>query len=273
MSGGRILYREERGIAWIILNRPEVQNSIAPSQLDDLVGLLADAGASVAVRAVVLTGAGDHFCSGADLRSSGEFASPPRPDGAPERTVGEIAHMMRIGWQRLVTAVMDCEKPVIAGVRGNVAGGGVPLALSCDLVVAAAGTRLICVWARRGLVPDAGAAYLLPRIVGLHRAKELVLLGEPVDAARAERLGLVNRVVADEELEANLHEVGSQLAEGPTKALSFSKLLLNHSLDAHRAASMEEEALYQELVAGSDDMRSAAIAFANREPTVRFRGW
>jgi 2-(1,2-epoxy-1,2-dihydrophenyl)acetyl-CoA isomerase len=143
---------------------------------------------------------------------------------------GDVARVIRQGAQRLIAAVLDCEKPVIAAVNGTAAGLGAHLALACDLVLAAESARFIEVFVRRGLVPDGGGAYLLPRLIGPQRAKELMFFGDAVTAADAERLGLVNRVVPDEELEKTAREWAERLATGPTRALALTKQLVNASL-------------------------------------------
>ena len=214
---------DDRGVAWITLDRPDVKNAISPDQRDRVIALLAEASADLGVRAVVLGHTGDAFCTGADLRARRTPA--PRPDDAPALGVGEVAKMIREGAQALIAAVLDCEKPVIAKVGGTAAGIGAHLALACDLVVAAEGVRFIEVFVRRGLVPDGGGAYLLPRIVGLHKAKELIFFGDDLDAADAERLGIVNKVVPGDELEAAAREWAERLAAGPTKAIGLSKWL------------------------------------------------
>jgi 2-(1,2-epoxy-1,2-dihydrophenyl)acetyl-CoA isomerase len=176
-----VLRRIEDGVAWITLNRPEAGNAITAAMRDQVVAWLEEASADLAVRVVVLTGAGEKgFCTGADLRSQGP--GPERPEGAPERAVGDAARLIRTGWQRLVSAVLDCEKPVIAAVNATAAGGGMHLALACDLVLAAEEARFIEVFIRRGIAPDAGGAYLLARLVGPQKAKELFFFGDDVPA-------------------------------------------------------------------------------------------
>src|SRR5690606_23478826 len=201
--------------------RPDVKNAISPDQRDRVIHLLAEAGADVGVRAVVLGATGDAFCTGADLRASRPPA--PRPDDAPERTVGEINRLIRDGAQRLVAAVMDCDKPVIAAVGGTAAGIGAHIALACDLVIAADDVRFIEVFVRRGLVPDGGGAYLLPRSIGLQKAKELLFFGDDLPATEAERLGLVNRAVPRDQFEATVDEWAGRLAVAPTRALALTK--------------------------------------------------
>jgi 2-(1,2-epoxy-1,2-dihydrophenyl)acetyl-CoA isomerase len=261
----------EGGVVWMTLNRPRAGNAITVEMRDQLIVWLDEASADLAVRAVVLTGTGEKgFCTGADLRSSGP--APARPDGAPAHPVGEAARLIRTGWQRLIAAVLDCEKPVIAAVNATAAGGGMHLALACDLVLAAEEATFIEVFVRRGIAPDAGGGYLLPRLIGPQRAKELFFFGDDLSAAEAERLGLVNRVVPRAQLAGLAHEWASRLATGPTRAISVAKYLANRSLESDRATALWDEAVGQELVTGTDDCREGLAAFAERRAPV-FRGW
>ncbi len=266
-----VLRRIEDGVAWITLNRPQAGNAITLAMREQIIGWLEEASADLAVRVVVLTGAGEKgFCTGADLRSSGP--GPARPEGAPERAVGDAARLIRTGWQRLVSAVLDCEKPVIAAVNATAAGGGMHLALACDLVLAAEEAKFIEVFVRRGIAPDAGGAYLLPRLIGPQRAKELFFFGDDVPAAEAERLGLVNRVVPRHQLMALAGEWADRLASGPTRAISVAKYLTNRSLESDRTTALWDESVAQELITGTDDCREGLASFAERRPPV-FRGW
>jgi len=266
-----VLRRVEDGVAWITLNRPEAGNAITAAMRDQVIHWLEEASADLAVRVVVLTGAGEKgFCTGADLRSSS--AGPPRPQGAPDRAVGDAARLIRTGWQRLVSAVLDCEKPVIAVVNATAAGGGMHLALACDLVLAAEESKFIEVFVRRGIAPDAGGAYLLARLIGPQRAKELFFFGDDVPAREAERLGLVNRVVPRAELPALAAEWAARLAAAPTKAIGVAKYLTNRALESDRTTALWDEAVAQELVTATEDCREGLAAFAERRPPV-FRGW
>ena len=267
----QVLHRVTDRVAWITLNRPEVRNAITPDQRERVIELLERASVSPEVGAVVLTATGEGFCTGADLRG-GRSAPPPRPEGAPDRIMGEVARMIRRGAQRLVAAVMDCEKPVVAAVNGTAAGIGAHLAFACDLVVAAEQARFIEVFVRRGISPDGGGAYLLPRIVGLQKAKELVFFGDDLPAPEAERLGLVTRVVPRDQLEAAAAELAGRLASGPTKAIGMAKWLLNRSLDSDRPTAFDEEAWAQELIVGTADAGEGLRAFAERR-APEFKGF
>lgn len=266
----QVRHRVEGGVAWITLNRPEAGNALTPEARNRVIDLLEAASGDLAIRAVVLTATGKAFCTGADLRAPRDEA--PRPEGAPDRPVGTVARMIRTGAQRLVAAVQDCEKPVVAAVNGTAAGLGAHLALACDLVLAAESSGFIEVFVRRGITPDGGGAYLLPRLVGLHKAKELVFFGDDCPAEEAARIGLVNKVVPPEELEATAAEWAGRLATGPTPAISLAKSLLNRSLDADRATAFAAEAAAQEIAMTSEDAAEGVRSFVERRPPV-FRGW
>ncbi|MFJ9726210.1 enoyl-CoA hydratase/isomerase family protein [Streptomyces sp. NPDC101209] len=257
-----VLHSVDAGVAHLTLNRPEALNALTPDQREALVGLLADASADPDVRAVVLTGTGRGFCAGADLRGGA---------AGGERVAGDVARVIRTGAQRLIAAVLDCEKPVIAAVNGTAAGLGAHLALACDLVLAAESAKFIEVFVRRGLVPDGGGAYLLPRLVGPQRAKELMFFGDALSAADAERVGLVNRVVPDAELDKTAREWAARLAAGPTRALALTKQLVNASLDGDRSAAFAAEAAAQEINMTTADAQEGVRSFVERR-SPEYRG-
>lgn len=257
-----VLHVVEGQVAHVTLNRPEALNALTPAQRDQVIALLAGASSDPDVRAVVLTGTGRGFCAGADLRGGAV---------AGERVAGDVARVIRDGAQRLIAAVLDCEKPVIAAVNGTAAGLGAHLALACDLVLAAESARFIEVFVRRGLVPDGGGAYLLPRLVGPRRAKELMFFGDALSAPEAERLGLVNRVVPDGELDKTAREWAARLAAGPTRALALTKQLVNASLDSDRATAFAAEAAAQEINMTTADAREGVASFVERR-SPEFRG-
>lgn len=260
-----ILHRTDGNVSWITLNRPEAMNALTWAQRDRIIELLAAASADPAVRAVVITATGKGFCAGADLRGSGTGT------GTGDRVAGDVARMIRLGAQRLITAVLDCEKPVLAAVNGTAAGIGAHLALACDLVIAAETARFIEVFVRRGLVPDGGGAYLLPRLVGPQKAKELMFFGDAVPAAEAARLGLVNKVVPAEELEQTAREWAERLAQGPTRAIAMTKQLVNASLDGDRATALAAEATAQEINMTTADANEGVASFVERR-TPKYLG-
>jgi 2-(1,2-epoxy-1,2-dihydrophenyl)acetyl-CoA isomerase len=255
MSGYEaIQFTLEKQVAWITLNRPEARNAVNDAMREELLAVLVDARTNPEVRALVITGAGKGFCTGADL--SGRGGGPSGPGAARE--------MMRTRSQRLIRAVWELEKPVVAAVNGVAAGLGAHLAFASDLVIAAAGARFIEVFVRRGIAVDAGGAFLLPRLIGLAKAKELVFFGDDLDAEEALRIGLVNKVVPPERLQDAAREWAGRLAQGPTYAIGMSKRLLNRSLESDLETALEEEALAQCLVTQSEDTEEGMRAFMEK---------
>jgi 2-(1,2-epoxy-1,2-dihydrophenyl)acetyl-CoA isomerase len=269
--------RDSDGVAWLTLNRPASGNALTAAQRESLIAHLAEASADATIRAVVLTGAGNrHFCTGADLSAPRVSAQPAEttapPPGMPEHPAGTVARALANGAQRLISAVLDCEKPVLAAVNGTAAGLGCHLAYACDLVLAAESAKFIEIFSRRGLVVDAGGAYLLTRLIGPQRAKELIFFGDDLPATEAARLGLVNRVVPADKLAETAADWATRLAAGPTVALGLGKRLVNHALDTDRAGCLAEEALAAEVNMFSEDGQEGLRAFLDRRPP-RFQGW
>ncbi len=244
-------------VVTITMNRPRrknAANSVMWEELSDVVRALHSADE---VRAVVLTGAGGDFCSGADV--SGE-----------ETRSRHMLHSMRhIG--DLCLSLQRLAQPTVAKVRGVAAGAGLNMALACDLVIAAEGARFSEIFARRGLVVDFGGSWFLPRLVGMHRAKELVLLADIIDAAEADRIGLVNRVVPEAELDATVDSIAARLAAGPPIALAMSKRLLNNSFDVTLEQALDDEGLAQTVTFTTEDVAEAMRAFIDKRDPV-FRG-
>ena len=259
------------GVLTLTINRAEAGNAIPFYVRDRLIEVFRAAHSDLAVRAIVLTAAGEkHFCTGADLSVRQPMPTPP--EGAPERVVGTGIEMMRRGFQTLMQVIQDCEKPVIVALNGTAAGGGSMFTLAADLVVAAEHARLIQIFVRRGLVPDGGVAYLLPRIVGMHKAKELVFFGDDLDAAGMLDLGIANKVVPASDLQAAAREWAERLANGPTKAIGWSKKLLHDAMEIDRRALLEEEAMLVELNTATHDGMEGVNSFREKRP-VQFTGW
>jgi 2-(1,2-epoxy-1,2-dihydrophenyl)acetyl-CoA isomerase len=267
-----LLRRIENGVLWLTINRADKGNAIPYYVRDALIDAFRNAHWDLEVRAVVLTSAGEkHFCTGADL-SVPQPLRGTKPPEAPERPVGSAVNMMRAGFQQLMQAMQDCEKPVIVALNGTAAGGGSMLTLAADLVIAADNARLIQVFVRRGLVPDGGVAYLLPRIVGMHKAKELIFFGDDLSAEDAATLGIVNKVVPAAELQATAKEWAERLASGPTKALGWAKKLLHDASELSRRDLLEEEAMLVELNSSTVDSQEGVASFRERRPPA-WKGW
>jgi 2-(1,2-epoxy-1,2-dihydrophenyl)acetyl-CoA isomerase len=245
------------GVATITLNRPDSLNALNAAMRKELLSALKAARRDDTVRAVVLTGEGRGFCSGADLRG-----------GAGER---EFRRVVTTEYNPLIATIRELPKPVIAAVNGVAAGAGVSLALACDLVWAAEEARFIQAFVKIGLVPDSGSTRTLVRALGRHRAAQLIFTGEPLSAADAHAAGLVNAVVPGAELAAAVRKVAAGLAAGPTRAIGLAKRLINHAEDASLEASLAMEAGLQELAGRTEDHAEGVAAFGEkREP--RFVG-
>ena len=255
-SWDTLIVERASGVVTITMNRPERKNAANGTMWSELQVVLEDAATDRDVRALVLTGAGGAFCSGADLSEPADVAGRPGdPYLVQMRALADLALRLH----RL-------PKPTIAKVGGIAAGAGMSLALGCDLVVASKSARFSQIFAKRGLSIDFGASWLLPRLIGLHKAKELAFFADILSAAEAESFGLVNRVVPDDELDAFVDDWARRLAEGPTLALSMTKSLLNNSLGVSMDQALEDEARAQAINFGTRDTREALAAFVERRP-------
>ncbi|SHN18098.1 enoyl-CoA hydratase/isomerase family protein [Cryptosporangium aurantiacum] len=261
-----VLVTDDDGIRRITLNRPSAANALRPADRDAVIAALSDADADPSVRVVVLAANGRHFCSGADVKAlAGDRAA------GGEKHVGDATRRIQNGAQRLVSAVLDCGKPVVAVVGGPAAGIGAHLAFAADLVVASEEATFLESFVRRGLVVDGGGAYLLPRRIGLQKAKELAFFGDALPAREALALGLVNRVVPAAELAKTADELATRLADAPTSAIALTKRLFNTSLDGDRAAAFAAEAMAQELQSHAHDSAEGVRSFVERR-APQFRG-
>mgnify|MGYP001091097177 FL=1 len=258
-------------VAWITIDNPTKGNAISPDMRDRMASLVNGCNGRFEARAIVITAVGRKlFCPGADISVGREFA--PRPDDAPPLAVGESRRMMLEGQLKLMPAILDSELPVIAAVNGTAAGVGAHLALCCDLVIMADTAKLIEVFARRGLVPDGLGAWILPRLVGLQKAKELMFFAEDISAEEALRIGLCNRVVPGDDLIEAATEWAERLASGPTRSFMLTKWLVNRSLDVDRRTLEDNEAWAVELNNGTLDSGEGLASFRERRDPV-WRGF
>ena len=259
------------GVLWLTINRPDASNSIPFYVRDRLIEHFRDAHTDLAVRCIVLTATGErHFCTGSDLRVRPPM--PPKPEGAPEFVAGSAVNMMRTGFQQLMERMQDCQKPIIVALNGTAAGGGAMLTLAADLVIAADTAKIVDVFAKQALIPDGGFLYLLPRIVGTHKAAQIVFLGDTITATEAAELGIVNRVVPADQLHAAAEEWATRIAAKPTKVLGWAKKLLHDATEIPRTATLENEAVFIELNQGTDDGKERMAAMMEKRDPV-WRGW
>jgi 2-(1,2-epoxy-1,2-dihydrophenyl)acetyl-CoA isomerase len=250
-----LLVAREGPVLTLTLRRPERLNSLDAPLLGALGEAMAEARQDDSIRAVVLTGSGRGFSAGADLTEG------PHED---------VRRRLSLRYAPIVHAMREMEKPVVAAVNGVAAGAGLSLALAADLRLAGESASFLLAFARIGLVPDAGATFFLPRLVGLGRAMELALLADQIDAAEALRIGLVNRVVPDADLATAARELAGRLARGPF-SLRLIKRALNQSLTSDLTSQLQREEDLQGLAVGSADFREGIRAFSEKRPT-RFEG-
>jgi 2-(1,2-epoxy-1,2-dihydrophenyl)acetyl-CoA isomerase len=240
------------------MNRPERKNAANGAMWDELLQVFREVGSNSDDRVLVLTGAGGDFCSGADVSGMGSG-----------NTHG-LANMRHIS--DVAMSIYRLPQPTIAKVRGVATGAGMNMALLCDLIVASDNARFSEIFARRGLTIDFGGSWALPRRIGMHRAKELTLLTDIIDAAEADRIGLVNRVVPDGELDAFVADWAGRLAAGPPIALAQSKRLLNNAIGSTLEQALDEEGAAQTVNFSTKDTAEAVSAFLEkRDPTFQGR--
>ena len=256
--------RRHDGAATVELNRPQTLNAWNAQLGADLLSAIRDVGSDDDVRAVIVTGAGRGFSSGADLTdvSGGQTTAEGRPD--IYRTLTERYHP-------IMETIREMPKPVIAAVNGPAVGIGCSLALCCDLILAAESAYFLLAFVNIGLVPDGGSSLFVPTRVGLARATELSMLGERLPAQQALEWGLINRVVADGELLATATALGERMAAGPTRSYAGTKRQLNNWLFARMEEQLELEARIQQEMAGSEDFLEGAMAFVEKR-SPRFSG-
>jgi 2-(1,2-epoxy-1,2-dihydrophenyl)acetyl-CoA isomerase len=259
--------RDTDGVGRIVLDRPEAKNALTVGMRDGITEAIREFRTDPLVRAVLITGAGDAFCAGMDLSAS-TVAQAGKPGFNPRST----SEALRAGVQMFIRELWELDKPTVAAVNGAAVGPGAHLALACDFVLVHPRTRFMWSFAKWGLVADAGGAYLLPRLVGLPRAKAMVMLGEGATGAEAVDLGLAYRCVDDPEaLVPEAVAVAHRLAAGPTRSLGLSKRLLNTSFESDIAASLELEAHFQALAATSPDLVEGMAAFRDKRE-AKFSG-
>ena len=234
-------------VLWVRLARPEARNAIDPAMRDELRAVLADADTDPAVRALVITGTGTDFCTGADL-------TPPGGGSAADRPVSVLDYRHAVvPYQELFRTLWELETPVVSAVNGTTAGAGWMLALLADIVVAAEGARWVHAFSRRGMVPHAGDPFFLPRVLPLHRLNEAAMLGETLTSETLHAWGAVNRLVPVHQVEATAAELAGRLAEGPTRSLGLTKRLYRRSLVSDMTTAFSEEATATALVSQTSD--------------------
>jgi len=260
---GPLRLERDGALAVITLDRPEVLNTFDEALTSALALAIDEVAADAAVRAVVITGAGRGFSAGQDLR-----------DRFLKVVAGQdlqLGNELRRRYHPLIAAIRAMRKPVVAAVNGVVAGAGLGIAVACDVRVASSSASFRAAWTRVGLVPDAGSAYFLPRIVGWGRATDMILTGEPVNADEALRIGLVTSVWSDAEFAVKWREYARGLAQGATEAYALSKEGLNAAWDRDFASFLELESSLQDRAGRTSDYAEGVRAFTSKTP-AKFEG-
>lgn len=252
---GLVVTRHD-GVLEVRLDRPERRNAFTDQMVLALTDTIEAAGSDPSVRVVSMTGAGEHFCSGFDL---GERSGEPGRAGATQR-------QMRWHVNRLIPALLETQTPIVAGVRGWAVGLGLHLALAADFAVVAENARLWAPFSSFGFTPDSGGSWMIPRLVGVARAKEILMLGREISGARAFDAGLVYRSVPDDELDAELLSLTNELATAATVAVGLTKSLVHRALNAGLVEHLAAEALTLELASRSDDFHESARARREKRP-------
>jgi 2-(1,2-epoxy-1,2-dihydrophenyl)acetyl-CoA isomerase len=256
---GRVRYEAADGIATITLDRPEALNALTVPMKRDLLAAFRAVARDRAVRAVVLTGAGRAFCAGQDLKERLEPGATP------------LAVEVRERYNPIVRAMRALDQPIVGAINGVAAGAGASLAFACDLRIAAEGASFALAFGRIGLVPDTGATWFLPRLVGPAKAAELALLGEALSASDAERFGLVARVVPTEVLADEARGIAARLAGLAPQALALTKRALERTWSVDLEAALEDEAWRQGIAGATADHAEGLAAFLEKRPP-RFTG-
>src|SRR5665213_2978103 len=258
MAWETILFEVADGVATLTLNRPDKLNAFNDQLHSDIADALGQVETDAAIRALVITGAGRGFCSGADL--SQRLDNKGGTNDALDRHYHPRLRRLRA-----------LKKPVVAAVNGPAAGAGMSLALACDIVLAAQSATFIQAFTRIGLVPDAGSTYFLPRLIGTARAKGLTMLAEPLSAAQAEAWGLIWKAVPDDRLMSEAAALARKLAQGPTFALGLTKTAIDASMGNTLDTQLALERDFQADAAASEDFREGVTAFLQKRP-AKFAG-
>ena len=255
------IYEEREGVAIITLNRPEKLNSVKLEQLKELIIRLNEYEQDVTVTSIMIPAPGGGFWAGADGGGGGGREDANTPMGMKLST-----HI----YSRVSLTIASIEKPVIAAVNGIAAGFGCNLALSCDIIYAAQDARFIQICVKRGMSPDGGGTYFLPRLIGLAKAKEIFFTGDPVGAEEALNMGMINKVVPNDRLVEETFEFAQRLAKSPTRSIGMIKRLLNHSFDTDLTTQLDLEAAFQGLATSTADMIEGVTSFfEKRDPNFQ----
>ena len=256
-----LILDKKDNVGVITLNRPQVMNALDTTLFSELKMAVEEVRKDKEIRAVVVTGAGKAFCSGIDITALSSFA---------QMSTSEVREFIR-SIHRTLNSLEDMEKPVIAAVNGYALGGGCDIALACDIRIASESASFGEFYVRLGLVPDMGGTQRLAKLVGPGKAKELIFTGDRIDAHEAHRIGLAERVVAEDKFKDEVMELAQRLAQGPTVAIGLAKIAINRGLGMDVKAGLEYETYAQSICLKTEDVAEGTMAFMQKRKP-QFKG-
>jgi 2-(1,2-epoxy-1,2-dihydrophenyl)acetyl-CoA isomerase len=263
MAYETLLTEQDGGVLLITLNRPDKLNAFTDAMLGELIDAFKQSERDASVRAVLITGAGRGFCPGQDLGDARQ-----RQESGEGLSFGEH---LRHTYNPLIRKMRQLPKPIIAAVNGVAAGAGMSLAMACDFRIAAESASFLQAFVKVGLIPDSGSTWMLPRLVGMTRALDLMLTGRKIDAREALSIGLVNQVVTDAELMSTARQIASEFASAPTRAIGFIKRALDYAANHTLEETLANESDLQEIAGRTADHKEGIAAFLEKRP-ARFSG-
>jgi 2-(1,2-epoxy-1,2-dihydrophenyl)acetyl-CoA isomerase len=270
-KGEPLLVQRRGPVMSLVLNRPERKNALSAEMITDITEAIAQASIDDETRVVVVTAKGTDFCSGIDLVESNRRDRGSQGEGKKPRT-GHLQRGFHTGAHKMIQTIFAAQVPVVCGVQGWAAGIGNALALSADITIASDTAKFWVPFVTKGFTPDSGNSWLIPRLVGLARAKEMILRGKPVEGQRAADWGLISHCVPEDQLEDSVNQVVEDFARMATVSVGLAKALLHGNLESPFAVALQNEGIYEELAVRSDDFKEGMKAFAQKR-TPEFVGW
>ena len=256
MAEEDVLYRKENGIATITLNRPDKMNALIPEVVSGIYRTMEDAAANEEVRVIIITGTGQAFCSGGDVKAMAERATNPAATKSSTKSEQQRHH--------LALLFQGCSKPVIAAINGAAVGTGLDVALACDIRIASEKARFAEAYVRRGVLPANGGAYFLPRLVGIDKACQLIFTADIIDAAEAERIGLVTMVVPHEELGDTAIEMAEKIAKNSPQGVQYAKRAIYAGLNTDLETSLDYTVGIWHELKKTEDHKEGTVSFVEK---------
>ncbi len=270
-KGEALLVQRRGGVMSVVLNRPDRKNALSTEMVSGITEAITQASVDDETRVVVITASGSDFCSGIDLVESNRPGRGSQSEARRPRT-GHLQRGFHTGAHKMIQTIFAAQVPVVCGVQGWAAGIGNALALSADITIATDSAKFWVPFVTKGFTPDSGNSWLIPRLVGLARAKEMILMGMPVEGRRAAEWGLISQCVPEDELGEAVQQVAEDFARMATVSVGLAKALLHGNLESPLTVALQNEGIYEELAVRSDDFKEGMKAFAQKR-TPEFTGW